>query len=114
MLYIDKTQTTAALLIPTNGCELPGTGETPSLVVKSTPDLLSVDLTGTWSYPSTKFARLDLTVPENLTLGEWEYTYAAAGEQGSRVLSTGILRVVQSEDEVTEYGTTTNYKQYGE
>ena len=114
MLYIDKTQTTAVLLIPTNGCELPSTSETPSLVVRSTSDLLSVDLTGEWSYPSEKFARLDLTVPEALTLGEWEYTYAAAGDQGSRVLSTGILRVVQSEDEVTEYGTTTNYKQYGE
>lgn len=114
MLYIDKTQTTATLLIPTNGNELPGTSETPSLVVKSTSDLLSVDLTGEWSYPSEKFARLDLTVPESLTLGEWEYTYAATGVQGTRVLSTGILRVVQSEDEVTEYGTTTNYKQYGE
>lgn len=114
MLYIDKTQTTAALLIPTNGNELPGTSETPSLVARSTSDLLSVELTGKWSYPSEKFARLDLTVPEALTLGEWEYTYAAAGDQGSRVLSTGILRVVQSEDAVTEYGTTTNYKQYGE
>lgn len=114
MLYIDKTQTTATLLVPTNGHALPGTNETPSLVVKSTADLVSLSLTGTWSYPSTKFARLDLTVPAALTLGEWEYTYAATSEQGSRVLSTGILRVVQSEDEVTEYGTTTNYKQYGE
>jgi len=114
MLYIDKSKTSATLLVPTNGCELPSTTETPSLVARSTSDLVSVPLSGVWSYPSPKFAQIVLTVPQALTLGEWEYEYAASKDGASRVLSTGILRVVAGEDEVKEYNETTNYKQYGE
>lgn len=114
MIYIDKSQTTATLLVPTNGHALPSTQETPALVVRSTSENRELELQGEWSYPSTEFASLSLTIPEDLSVGEWEYTYKAIASEGSRILSTGILQVVEEESETKQYNQPISYKQYGE
>jgi hypothetical protein len=114
MIYIDKSQTTATVLVPTNGHALPSTQETPALVVRSTSENRELELQGEWSYPSTEFASLSLTIPEGLSAGEWEYTYKAIASEGSRILSTGILQVVEEEGETKQYNQPISYKQYGE
>lgn len=56
------------------------------------------------------FIALYVTLPEDMALGEWEYTLAADGE----AVSQGIMQVTEDGGEPAQYNANDEYKQYGE
>lgn len=114
MILADKDATPARFYVPLNGFDF----DPLEMVLEafSTADntvtMLVVDDWEIHTEGGVKeaFARLEVTLPLDMPLGEYEYTLTADGETVSR----GILQVLESQAEPMQYNKEIVYRQYGE
>lgn len=107
MLYLQNSTKSQVLVVPTNGIT-PGNGL--RLKVRSTIDLEEVTLEVTAGESSDQYAHLSVTLPDDMSQGEYEYIL----DDARGVISTGLLILGNYEGSVQEYETEIVYKQYGE
>ena len=104
MIYLHNTSEAQVVFIPRNGVTPEG-----DLVfkAKSTIDLTDFSQVVTDLQTSDLYYNLAVTLPADLTDGEYEYTLAA----GDIILSSGLL-VIGENFSPEEYNKTITYEQY--
>jgi hypothetical protein len=114
MILVEKSTAPVRIYVPLNGYA--GTPQTVAFSARSTADNTEVVLVpGGWTISrqggaDAAFVAIVLTLPEDMPLGEWEYTLTADGA----TVSQGILRVSEGAAATVQYNANDDYKQYGE
>ena len=112
MIYIDKNNNTQVVYIPRNGWTPPDGTEVTLEAISTSRSTVAVFAVANCEVRGL-FLRMVIGLPENLTLGEWQYTLS--WENGDeRITSTGLLQVTEDSTKVKEYRKNVKVKQYGE
>lgn len=109
MILIDKSRGAAAVYLPMNGWKA-DLVQQARLALTSTIDRTGSEVSLESITLGGEFALVRFAYPEDIVAGEYEYSLAAGGN----VISSGLLRVVESAVETIAFGAEVEYKQYGD
>lgn len=104
MIYLKNISQAQEVMIPRNGSDVTGN---MSLKIQDTTDLQEFTLSVQDQHTSGLYFVVNVTLPQDLSDGEYKYTLM----KGDSLLSNGLLMVGDLADP-TEYEKTINYRQY--